>query len=127
MRRSLSVLDVVSLYTNILTDLAVEVAHKRPWEDDCLEDRTSLEVDETVIQALPLNATFICFRGKYYRYTFGTTIGSPVSVMVTNWSWKRLSRRHYPPTFHHLFFGRGMWTIHALPSPKNQYRFSINT
>ena len=58
--------DVVSLFTNVPTDLAVEVACKRLQDDDCLEDRTALEVDEIVfLLKLCLDATFICFRGKY--------------------------------------------------------------
>ena len=59
--------DVVSLFTNVPTDLAVEVAHKRLQEDDWLENRTALEVSKIVILLkLCLDATFICFRGKYY-------------------------------------------------------------
>ena len=69
--------DVTSLFTNVPTSLAVD--------DDTLEERTALEV-EAIVTFLEffLDATYICFRGKYYQQTFGTATGSPVSVVV--WS-----------------------------------------
>ena len=75
--------DVTSLFTNVPTSLAVDVAHRRLQDDDTLEERTALEVEEIVtFLKLCLDATYICFRGKYYQQTFGTAMGSPVSVVV---------------------------------------------
>lgn len=52
--------------------------------DEELEDRTTLEVDEIVmLLRFSLDATFVCFR-KYYKQTFGTAMGLPVSVTVAN-------------------------------------------
>lgn len=55
--------------------------------DEELKDRTALEVNEIVmLLRLCLDATFVCFRKKYmyYQQTFGTAMGSPVSVTVAN-------------------------------------------
>ena len=70
----------VSVFTNIPTELAVDIAHKRLKEDEKLEERTVLYVEEIVmLLQLCLDATFVCFREKYYRQTFGTAMGSPLT------------------------------------------------
>ena len=98
----------VSLFTNIPTDLAINVAHRRLLDDETLEERTCLVVEEIVmILQLCLDATYmyVCFRGKYYyRQTFGTAMGSPVSVTVANIVMEEieqldLSSFHPPPRF----------------------------
>ena len=54
-------------------------------EDDILEDRTMLSVDEIIsLLELCLNATYLQFRGSYYHQVHGTAMGSPVSVVVAN-------------------------------------------
>ena len=98
--------DVVSLFTIVSTDLAVNVAQKCPQEEYTLEDRTGLEEDEIVmLLKVCLNApAFICFRGRYYQQTFGTAMDSPVSVTVANLVMVEieqmvLSTFHSPPYF----------------------------
>lgn len=97
--------DVISLFTNVPTELAVDVARKRLLADETLEERTVLEVDEIVmLLRLCLDATFVCFREKYYRQTFGTAMGSPVSVTVANLVMEEveqtaISTYHKPPRF----------------------------
>ena len=77
--------DVVSLFTNVPTDLAVTVARRRLLEDETLKERTCLDVDEIIkLLQLCLDATYVCFRGVYFQQTFGTAMGSPVSVTVAN-------------------------------------------
>lgn len=77
--------DVVSLFTNVSTELAIDIVRRRLIEDETLEERTVLEVEEIIMfLQLCLNAMFVCFREKYYRQTFGTAMGSPVSVTVAN-------------------------------------------
>ena len=90
---------------NVPTELAVDVARKRLMEDETLEDRTLLEVEEIVmLLQLCLDATYVCFKGKYYRQTFGTAMGSPVSVTVANLVMEEIeqtaiSTYHTPPRF----------------------------
>ena len=65
--------------------LAVEVARRRLRADTSLSERTPLSVNELAdLLEFCLNATFLCFRGRTYQQTFGTAMGSPVSVTVAN-------------------------------------------
>ena len=51
--------DVVSLFTNIQTNLAVEIARRRLENDNTLEERTGMDVEEIVsLLELCLNATY---------------------------------------------------------------------
>ena len=64
--------DVVSLFTNVPTDLAIDVAHRRLSVDDTLDDRTCLGVDDIIsLLELCLGATYLSFRGVK---CFGTAL-----------------------------------------------------
>ena len=77
--------DVVSLFTNIPTDLAISVARRRLMTDDTLTDRTNLAIDSLVsLLEFCLNATFLTFRDTHYQQTFGTAMGSLISVSIAN-------------------------------------------
>ena len=70
--------EVVSLFTKILVDLAIEVAKKRLREDPSLETRTSLPVDFLLdLLYLCLNTTYFAYDDTYYQQVFGTAMGSP--------------------------------------------------
>ena len=48
-------------------------------------DRTSWSLEEvTTLLRFCLNATFLAYSGIFYKQTFGTAMGSPVSVMVAD-------------------------------------------
>ena len=75
----------VSLFTKVPVELSARVAHKRLLADTSLAERTSLSPDEVVnFLRLCLGATYLSYRGEVYQQTFGTAMGSPVSVTVTN-------------------------------------------
>ena len=77
--------NVVSLLINVLTNLAISVVCKRLLEDETVEERTCLGVEEIVmLLQLCLDPTYLCFTGEYYRQTFRTAMGSPVSATVAN-------------------------------------------
>ena len=77
--------DVVSLFTNIPTDLAIQIAHRHLEADDTLEDRTNLDVNNIILLLeLCLNATYLQFQQLYYQQRQGTAMGSPVSVTIAN-------------------------------------------
>ena len=77
--------DVVSLFTCVPVELAVDVAQCRLSCDEHLPDRTSLSVQEIVrLLSFCLSATYLSFRGEHYQKIFGTAMGSPVSVTVAN-------------------------------------------
>jgi hypothetical protein len=95
--------DVVSLFTRVPTNLAVQVARCRLRDDDTLVLRTGLRIDDiTDLLTMCLNATYLQFRGKIYQQIHGTAMGSPVSVAVANLvmehvEQKALGTYHHPP------------------------------
>ena len=77
--------DVVSLFMKVPVDLAVKVAHERLSMDTSMIERTSPSADQVVkLLQFCLDATFLSYRGDFYQQTFGTAMGSPVSVTVAN-------------------------------------------
>ena len=103
--------DVVSLFTNVPADLAVRVAHERLSADSSLAERTSLSTEQVVnLLKFCLDATYLAYRGEFYQQTFGTAMGSPVSVTVANLVMedveeRALSTYEVPPPS-----GKDMWT-----------------
>ena len=81
----LSSFNVVLLFTNIPVHLVTEVAQRRLRGDADLKDRTGLSVEEVMkLLEFCLSATFLSFCGGIYQQTFGTAMGSPVSVSIAN-------------------------------------------
>ena len=99
--------DVVSLFTKVPIELAIHVAKERLQEDNTLEDRTALSINE-IIQLLEfcLKATYFSFRGKYYQQIFGTAMGSPVFVVVADMVMENIEQRALNSFSHPLSFGR---------------------
>ena len=72
--------DVVSLFTRVPLDLAVEVEQRRLDNDDTLCDRTSLSVQEVVrLFSFCLSAMYmyLSFQGEFYQQMFGTAKWDP--------------------------------------------------
>ena len=85
---------MVSLFTKVPTDLAVATARQRLLYDSTLMDRITLSVEHIVtLLRFCLNATFLTFRGSYYQHTFGTAMGSPISVVVINLMMEDIEQR----------------------------------
>ena len=101
--------DVVSLFTKVPTQLAIQVAHQRLLDDTSLTSRTSLTTDEiTTLLEFCLNATYFAFRNSLYQQVHGTAMGSPVSVVVADLVMEDVESRAiatFPP---HPVSGRGM-------------------
>lgn len=81
------------------------MTRERLLNDPSLPDRKCLTVDGICsLLKLCLEATYLSFRGKIYQQVHGTTMGSPVSVVVANLvmediEQKALSTFHTPPRF----------------------------
>jgi len=78
--------DVVSLFTNVPTNLAVETAKRRLTKCDEFQEHTNWPVKE-VFEGL-----HICMQASYFTFysqknileIFGTPLGSPVSLILAN-------------------------------------------
>lgn len=79
---SLISLDVVSLFTNVPTDLAIESISSR-WQ--YLSGKCDISKSEFLNGVkLILSSTFFTFNGKVYRQSFGTPMGSPLSPIIAD-------------------------------------------
>jgi len=85
---SLASFDVVSLFTNVPIDLVLQII-KDKWS--LIEGHTSLPQDEFVGSIeFVLKSTFFVFNNKFYKQTFGTPMGSPLSPIVADLVLQRL-------------------------------------
>jgi len=75
-------LDVVSLFTNVPTDLIGNSIVKR-W--DHIACNTALPLNKFLIAiSLITNSTFFTFNKKFYKQIFGTPMGSPLSSILAD-------------------------------------------
>ena len=106
--------NVILLFTNVPTELAINVACRWLLEDETLKDMTFLTVGHIImLLQLCLDATYMSFQGYYYRQSFGTAMGSPVSVTAANLVTEEIEESsltsfHPPPTS-----GKDMWMTHV--------------
>ena len=108
--------DVVSLFTNVPTDLPVEVVKRRL--------KTCDVVDEVGIPAgviisflqFCLSSTYFKYKEEFYEQIHGTAMGSSVSVVVANIAMEEVERQ---ASISHQFtasFGRDMWMTSCVQS-----------
>ena len=123
--------DVVSLFTKVPIELAIHVAKERLQEDNILEDRTALSINE-IIQLLEfcLKATYFLFRGKYYQQIFGTAMGSSVFVVVADMVMENIEQRalnsfSHPPIFWKRYVDDTCVTL--LPSLVDSFHQHLNS
>lgn len=82
--------DVVSLFTNVPTELAIQVAEHYLRIDPELEVRTPLPVEEIIsLLEVCLNSTYLQFRGSYYQQIHGTAMGSQYQLLYIIWRPKK--------------------------------------
>jgi len=75
-------LDVISLFTNVLIDLIMDLLDEK-W---CLIERHTIIPKQELMNAIKfvLNSTYFKFNDKIYRQIFGTSMGSPLSPIVAD-------------------------------------------
>ena len=96
--------DVMSFFTKVPTDLAVEVIGRRLESNDILE-----EVDlpaEAIISLLQfcLTSTYYRYGDEFYEQIHGTAMGSPVSVAVANIVMEEVERQALVSSLIHCMF-----------------------
>ena len=77
--------DVVSLFTNVPIEGALNAALQRLSADTSLPARTSLSPSQvTGLLGFVLRATYFSYNGSFYEQQEGAAMGSPVSVVIAN-------------------------------------------
>ena len=77
--------DVVSLFTKVPIDEAMEVVAMRLKDDDTLVERTSIPADDIIsLASLCLKSTFFQFEDQFYEQIEGAAMGSPLSPIIAN-------------------------------------------
>lgn len=72
----------MSLFTNVLYDLTIADLSKR-WE--FIKKATRISLNEFLRGvSFVLNSTYFTFGGKFYRQTFGSPMGSPLSLVIVD-------------------------------------------
>lgn len=85
-------LDVISLFTNIPLDLAIDGIRER-WSS--ISSNTNIPLDEFLLALrLILNSTYFTFNDKIYKQTFGTPMGSPLSPIIADVFCRILKIKH---------------------------------
>jgi len=99
-------LDVVSLFTKVPVELALDVVLHRLelWADISSHTKRSIR---DICQGLKicLNATHLHFRGNNYQQIFGTEMGSPVSAVIANMVMEDVDTRAWTPLYLARNFG----------------------
>lgn len=86
--------DVVSLFTSIPVELAIQVATDVLSKDDTLQDRTAVPVEDIVdLLDFCLSTTNFKYNNTHYQQIFGTAMGSPVSAVMANLAMENLEQR----------------------------------
>jgi len=78
--------DVVSLFTSIPVELAIQVATDVLSKNATLQDRSTIPVDDIVdLLDFCLSTTNFKYNNlTYYQQIFATAMGSPVSAIMAN-------------------------------------------
>jgi len=69
------------LFTNVPVELAINSINKR-WEH--IERHTKIVKSEFIAIEFVLSSTYFIFNKKIYKQTFGTPMGSPLSLIISD-------------------------------------------
>ena len=119
-------LDVVSLFTSIPVDLALEVIDHRLESNPSWQENTNLIKDQVVeLTRYILKNSYFSFEGTMYHQTFGCAMGSPVSAVIAELVMGHVEAKALP-TFPGVSpdGGKGMSTIPIAASNPMIWRIS---
>ena len=81
--------DVESLFTNVPIDAAVQAALQKLENDPGLADRTTLTPAQIAdLLTFVLRSTYFQYNGSIYEQKDGAAMGSPVSAVIANSTWR---------------------------------------
>jgi hypothetical protein len=104
--------DVVSLFSDVPLDEALEVIRNKLQDDHTLAERSILQVEDIMkVLEVCLRTTYFKVDYKFFQQKDGIAMGSSVSPVIStsawntmkNWPWTRHSSNH--------LCGFDMWTI----------------
>ena len=85
--------DVVSLFTSIPVDLALQIVREELNSTNDWTAQTNLTVGQICnLLAFVLNNSFFVFKGSHYHQIFGCAMGSPVSAALAELVMQRIKR-----------------------------------
>ena len=122
--------DVASLFTRVPVNEALVVISQRLQNDATLKDRTNIDVpDLCTLVELCLKSTHFQFGKSFFEQVEGAAMGSPLSPIVANISWKTLRRRPWrpPPGNQRCVAGTSMMSLSSGPMETNSWRKSTVT
>nr|CAH8823000.1 unnamed protein product [Trichobilharzia regenti] len=94
--------DIVSLYTPIPINMAMQAVRNELISDQELELRTKVPIEDIMLGLqLCLTSTVFKFQGKIYKQTKGFDMGSPISPVVADifmHRWESMAIETFTPT-----------------------------
>ena len=77
--------DVISLFTSVPIQSALDIIQQRLTIDQDLHKRTSMTIKQIIsLLEFCLNSTSFMFQGQHYQQMEGAAMGSPLSLIVAN-------------------------------------------
>ena len=105
--------DVKSLFTSIPINETIQICEQRLREDVTLSERTEMSVDTIIIllRFCLLSSAFM-YEGQHYRQIQGIAMGSPVSPVLADISWRIWKKRFLWSMIKLHESGEDLWMIY---------------
>jgi hypothetical protein len=117
--------DVVSLFTNVPTDFAVQIVEQR-WDEISNFTEISKELFIDLLKFTVNDSNYFSYNGMFYKQKFGLAMGSPLAPVLSNLVLEKLFDTMLPqldfkPSFFKIYVDDG---IFAMPRNKIDYTLS---
>ena len=119
--------DVVSLFTKVPIDEALQTVSSALLADDTLQERTSVPPSEICnLVEICLCSNFFQVRDMFYEQVGGTAMGSPLSPRVAGCLWKLSKNRSYQLRKCDRKFCFDMWRIYLRFGVMERNNYSLS-